>query len=46
MVTSFAGLHSGANSVTGDFSLGAKAFISKKEKSISSGANYSSRKLF
>lgn len=46
MVTSFAGLHSGANSVTGDFSLAAKGFYIKEGKSISSGANYSSRKLF
>ncbi|UWD49881.1 TldD/PmbA family protein [Clostridioides difficile] len=32
MVTSFAGLHSGANSVTGDFSLAAKGFYIKDGK--------------
>ncbi len=32
MVTSFAGLHSGANSVTGDFSLVAKGFYIKEGK--------------
>lgn len=34
MVTSFAGLHSGANSVTGDFSLAAKGFYIKKGKKV------------
>ncbi|WP_332842610.1 metallopeptidase TldD-related protein [Paraclostridium sp. AKS81] len=34
MVTDFAGLHSGANSITGDFSLAAKGYyITKGEKS-------------
>ncbi|MGX8124963.1 TldD/PmbA family protein [Clostridioides difficile] len=34
MVTSFAGLHSGANSVTGDFSLAAKGFYIKEGKKV------------